>query len=365
MKLNTIQFLTNSSYMMSIIFIPIFAESLGATYFEIGLISAVFSAASFISSFIFGKVADIHRLRNVVILGMAVSAIAFFLQIFTYDPFSLAIIRGLAGFSVGMYPAALIAYVHYQKRSIGKFSSLGALGWMTGYMLAALIGNIIYLFALSSLFYCFALFYALRMEDIEKPKIHVSYYSIDTFTRNIGTYLSFFARHSGAVAVWTIFPLYLTSLGASKFWIGTIYAINPAVQFLIMRRLDGFGNERLIVWSHLLSAFAFASYAIVQNYLLVIPGMIIVACSWSFLYVGSNQLLVERNIDKATAAGLLNSMIGGAGVVGALMGGLLSQIFGFETVFIGASCISLISFVIFKVFDKPRSMSTPGFTRNK
>jgi len=78
MRLNTIQFLTNSSYMMSIIFIPIFAESLGATYFEIGLISAIFGAASFLSSFIFGKVADLHSLRSVVILGMAVSAIAFF-----------------------------------------------------------------------------------------------------------------------------------------------------------------------------------------------------------------------------------------------------------------------------------------------
>ncbi len=287
------------------------------------------------------------------------------MQIFAHDPFSLAITRGLAGFSVGMYPAALIAYVHYQKRSIGKFSSFGALGWMAGFLLAGLIGNIIYLFALSSLFYCFALFSALRMEDIEKPKIHVSYFSIDTFTRNIGTYLSFFVRHSGAVAVWTIFPLYLISLGANKFWIGTIYAINPAVQFLIMRRLDGFNNERLIVWGHLLSAFAFASYAIVQNYFLVIPGMIVVASSWSFLYVGSNQLLVERNIDKATAAGLLNSMIGGAGVVGALMGGILSQIYGFEAVFIGASGISILSFAIFKVFDKSRSLSTPELARRQ
>ena len=355
MRLNTIQFLTNTSYMMSFIFIPIFAESLGATYFEIGLISAIFGATSFISSFIFGKVADIHRLRSVVILGMAVSAIAFFLQIFAYDPLSLAITRGLAGFSVGMYPAALIAYVHYQKRSIGKFSSFGALGWMAGYLLAGLIGNIIYLFALSSLFYCFALVSALRMDDIEKPRIHVAYFSIDTFTSNIGAYLSFFMRHSGAIAVWTVFPLYLASLGANTFWIGMIYAINPAVQFLVMRRLDGFSNERLIIWGYLLSAFAFASYAIVPNYLLIIPGMIVVAGSWSFLYVGSNQLLVERNIDKATAAGLLNSMIGGAGIAGALMGGILLQFYSFTAVFMGASGLSLLSFAIFKVFENKRS----------
>ncbi len=355
MRLNTIQFFTNSSYMMSIIFIPLFAESLGATYFEIGLISAIFGATSFLSSFIFGKAADIHRLKSVVIFGLSVSVVAFFLQIFAYDPLSLAITRGFAGFSVGMYPAALIAYVHYQKRSIGKFSSFGALGWMAGFLLAGLIGNIIYLFALSSLFYCFALVSALRMEDIERPTIHVTYFSIDTFVSNIGTYLSFFLRHSGAVAVWTIFPLYLVSLGANTFWIGTLYAINPAVQFLVMRRLDGFRNEQIIVWGYLLSAFAFASYAIVPNYFLIIPGMIVVACSWSFLYVGSNQLLVERNIDKATAAGLFNSMIGGSGIVGALMGGILLQFYGFVAVFIGASGLSLLSFVIFRLFDKTQA----------
>ncbi|MGP8337862.1 MAG: MFS transporter [Methanosarcinaceae archaeon] len=358
MRFNTIQFLTNSSYMMSIIFVPMFAESLSATYFEIGMISAIFGATSFISSFIFGKAADIHRLKSVIILGLLTSTITFFLQIFAYDPFSLAIVRGLAGFSTGMYPAALLAYVHYQKYSIGKFSSIGAIGWMVGFLLAALIGDIIYLFALSSLFYCFALISALQMKNIERPTIHVTYFSIATFTSNIGTYLSFFVRHSGAVAVWTIFPLYLTSLGASTFCIGTIYAINPAVQFLVMRRLDGYENERLIIWGHLLSVVAFASYIVVPNYLFVIPGMIIVACSWSFLYVGSNQLLVERNIDKATAAGLFYSMIGGAGIVGALIGGTLSQLYGFVAVLISASILSMVSIVIFRVFERPKTQGS-------
>lgn len=365
MKFNTIQFLTNSSYMMSIIFIPLFAESLGATYFEIGLICAIFGATSFISSFIFGKAADIYRLKSVIVLGLIVSVITFFLQIFAYDPLSLAIFRGFAGFSVGMYPAALLVYVHYQKYSIGKFSSFGALGWMIGYLLAALIGDIIYLFALSSLFYCFSLISALQMKDIERPTIHVTYFSIATFTSNIGTYLSIFVRHTGAVAVWTIFPLYLASLGASTFWIGIIYAINPAVQFFVMRRLNIYGNERLITWGHLLSVVAFASYIVVPNYLFVIPGMVIVACSWSFLYVGSNQLLVERNIDKATAAGLLYSMIGGAGIAGAIIGGILSQYYGFGAVLICASILSLISAVIFKVFDRPKMLESCVSPNNK
>jgi len=353
MRLNTIQFLTNSSYMMSIIFIPLMAESLGASYFEIGVISAVFGATSFISSFIFGKAADIHRLRIVVLIGLAVSAVTFFLQVFAYDPFSLAIVRGLAGFSVGMYPAALIAYVHYQKRSIGKFSSFGSLGWLAGYLLAALVGDIKWLFAISSLFYCFALISALGLKEIEKPSLSISYFSIDTFLRNRGIYLSLFIRHTGAVSVWTILPLYLTALGANTFWIGTIYAINPALQFLVMRRLHGLNNEKLVTWGYLISALAFLSYILAPGYLYIIPGMLLIGCSWSFLYVGSTQLVVERNIDKATAAGLINSMIGAAGVTGAILGGILLQLYGFKATLFAAALLSVLGFIIFRVLDKP------------
>jgi len=42
---------------------------------------------------------------------------------YAYDPFSLAMIRAMAGFSAGIYPAVLILYVYNLKRSIGKFSS--------------------------------------------------------------------------------------------------------------------------------------------------------------------------------------------------------------------------------------------------
>lgn len=41
--------------------------------------------------------------------------------------------RALAGFIVGIPPGALIAYVHYQKQSLGRFISLGSLGWMADF----------------------------------------------------------------------------------------------------------------------------------------------------------------------------------------------------------------------------------------
>ncbi|MFA0821525.1 MAG: MFS transporter [Methanomethylovorans sp.] len=347
MRLNLIQFLSYSPLMMSGIFIPVFAASLGASYFEVGLISAFYGSASFISSFIFGKAADINRIRPIILTGLAVSAVSFFLQIFAYNASSLAVIRAMVGFSVGIYPAALIVSIYYNKGSIGKFSSFGALGWMVGYVLAGFIGNIEYLFILSSLSFCIAFLVALGLIEVEKPSIHVSYFSLEVFRENLDTYLSVFIRHVGAVSVWTIMPLYLSSLGASNFWIGLIYAINPLIQFLIMRKLDNFNNGWLMKWGFITSALAFGSYFFASNYYFIIPGMFLVAFGWSFMYVGANQLLVERTIEKASSTGILSSIISAANIVGALLGGAILEVFGFRETMVFAVICSIVAMGIF------------------
>lgn len=352
MRLNLIQFLSNASLVMSGIFIPVFATSLGASYFEVGLISAFFGSASFISSFIFGKSADINRIRPIVLVGLAVSAISFFTQVFAYDAASLAVIRSMVGFSVGVYPAALIVSVYYNKGSIGKFSSFGALGWMIGYIIAGFIGNIEYLFILSSLLFCVAFLAAFGLMEVEKPSINVSYFSLDVFRNNLDTYLSVFIRHVGAASVWTILPLYMAFLGASNFWIGIIYAINPFIQFLIMRRLDNFRNEWLMKWGFITSALAFGSYFFASNYYFIIPGMVLIAFGWSFMYVGANQLLVERTIEKASSAGILSSIISAANIAGALFGGLILDFLGFQETMVFAVICAIVAMGIFVYMNR-------------
>ncbi len=348
MRINTIQLLTNTSHTMSNVFVPIFAASLGASFFEIGLISALFGLTSFISSFIFGKAADINRLRPIVLIGLVVSGIAFLLQVFAYDALSLALSRALVGFCISIYPAALTVYIYYQKGSIGKFTSYGSLGWMIGYLLAAVIEDVHFLFILSSAFYFAAFLGALKLKDIEKPSLKISYFSVDTFYSNVGVYLSIFVRHIGAVAVWTILPLYLVQLGATNFWIGIIYAINPLIQFIVMRRMDGLDNEWLVKWGCITSALAFTCYLLAPGFIYVIPGMIFVAFGWSFLYVGGNQLLVERNAEKATATGILNSVIAAASIIGSIAGGIMLDQFGYKETLIFAIVCSLSGMVFFK-----------------
>jgi predicted MFS family arabinose efflux permease len=108
-----------------------------------------------------------------------------------------------------------------------------------------------------------------------------------------------------------------------------------------MCRLDSFENKKRIHAGYLVSVVGFVSYALAPSYLYIIPSMFLVACAWAFLYVGSTRQVVERNPDIATAASLINSMIGAAGVAGALLGGTSSQLFGFRETALGAAILAI------------------------
>ncbi len=236
MRLNVIQLFINSSIMMSNLFIPIFASELHATGTQIGIIGACYGAALFISTYIFSRAADNYPPKTLLYIGFVSSSITFFIQMFAYDPASLAILRALAGFSAGIYPAVLLLYVYNLKRSIGKFSSFMPLGWALGNLMAGVIAVYSEIFTLASLLFAASFLITLTL-PVTQPGIKkkTDFFSFALLKKNWNIYFPFFMRQIGANAVWLIFPLYLASLGANKFWIGIIYMLNPVLQFFIMR----------------------------------------------------------------------------------------------------------------------------------
>lgn len=346
MRLNSIQFLTNTSMMMSLMFIPNLAVEMGASFTLVGIIMCINGLCLCISSYFFSKLADTWDIKKLLDIGLLLTALAYFLQIFAYDLVSLALIRGAVGICIGIYPAALIMHIYGHERSIGKFSSFGALGWAVGFLGAGIIGDYNRIFITSALLTLFSFFIALTLPRVEVERIKVDYFSLSTIKKNLAIYLSFFLRHSGAVGCWTIFTLFMKSVGADMFWTGVLYCINPLIQFIIMRRLDNRNMEMIVIVGYILSAVAFISLIPVKIYYHIIPCMIIIGLSWSFLFVGSTELLLARNRDKATAAGFLNSVISLSMIFGALLGGIVSDMWGFSSMFMIAVVLSLVSMLI-------------------
>lgn len=368
MRLNTIQLATNASTFMCLIYIPLYAEHLGATHTQIGIIGAVYGITLFISSYLSGRAADLYPPKTLLYLGFAASALFFFSQTLASTPQNLAVIRALAGFSAGIFPAALISYVHALKKDIGKFSSFGALGWTFGTVIAGIIADLQGIFTASSLLFLFSLLLLVRLPGVTPKPQHTDPYSLETIKRNWNIYITYLLRHTGACSVWIIFPLYLTALGAGEFEIGLIYAINPLTQFLLMQRIKSHNSEKLVKIGHLASAVAFISLYFITNYYHVLFVMLAIAVSWSFLYVGSINTLLTHNTSKGASIGILTSIISIAAVSGSFIGGSLSdissrilhsQMQGYHTVFVFAALLSTLSFILYNTSHYKTTTSNP------
>lgn len=352
------QLLSNVAISASLIFIPNLAKTLGANDVEIGVISAVYGVAAFASSYLFGRASDVYDRRFIIRLGLFASALSFFLQVFTdpsfvlplwTNPWLLALSRGLAGFSIGIFPPALTVYVYESNNILGKFNSIGALGWSIGTFVAGLFAFYWNAFLLSSACFLLAFIISLTMGEVTSPHIEVPFFPKSVIKKNWHVYLSFLVRHTGANCIWVVYPLYIASLGADRFWISVIYMINFASQFAIMPFMDRFKAKTLIYEGLVLSALTFLIFTFAQDYLQLLPMQVLLGASWSLTYVGSSLYLMQCNTEKATCSGILSSVVSLSMVIGSLLGGVIAQFFGYTATMYAAAALTLVGLIFFRV----------------
>ena len=365
MKPHIIHFLSSVALSSSLLFIPNLTKELGGTESQIGVIVAAYALAMFVSSYLFGRLSDIHSRRLFIRLGLAVSAVTFFVQILADPHFAfpllatpvfLAVIRAAAGFSLGIFPAALMVYVYDSAGPLGRFAAVGALGWAVGTFAAGIIAEITSyysIFVVASLCLWTAFILSLTIKKVDGPRLKVPFFPKELLKRNWRVYVPYLLRHTGANTIWVIYPLYIASLGGDKLWVGIIYTVNTATQFIVMPFLDRFECKRLMKIGLLLAIVTFFSFTLAQNFLHLLPAQVLLACSWAFMYVGSLLCLMKNNVEKATSSGILSSVISIAQVFGSLLGGFVAQLFGdFRATMYLAALMTIAGFVLFSVNNK-------------
>lgn len=358
-RVYVILFLAYAAVMASEIFIPTFAELLGAKRGEIGIIVASYGLASFVSSYLSGRASDvIGNRKSFLIYGLFLSSFSFFVQIFASTKLQLLFIRAIAGFSIGIFFPPLVAYASERGSKMGVLISFASFGWAFGSIVAGVIGRLSGIifkakafefkaaFFLSSLLLFTGSYLSIKIREYKIKPREVPLFPFSIIKRNYNVYFSSLLRHLGAFAVWATFPIFLANLGASSFWIGAIYFVNTFSQGMIMRKLDVFNEVKLIFLGLFFSSTVFFLYTLAPNFYYILPVQLLLALSYSCLYVGSITYLVKRNDEKATAVGVLSSFMGISTFLGPAIGGALTQVFGFETTMYFASLLSLIGLFV-------------------
>jgi MFS family permease len=314
------------------LFLPNFAKLLGTPLSLIGVIGAGSNVTVFASSFIFSRRTDIEGSKRYLPIGLLLSSLTAVLLFFSHDYLSLLLTFALAGFAMGMYPATLIAYVFGKQVRLGKFSSLGSLGAGAGLLIAGFIADNISIqsvFLVGSIMFFIAFGVSLMLPSMPQIRHKVPFFPKELFNQYLPIFLPYLIRHLAANMVWIIYPLYLQSLGIDFFTISILYTINPFLQFVLMYTItDRISAHRLMALGLTFSALAFFTMFLSSIPWHIIPVQILIAASWSCLYVGALRHVTEHDVRKATVTGLLTSVINIGNIIGPLFGGVISEFTG-------------------------------------
>jgi MFS family permease len=352
MKPNLIRLFSFAAIMSYLTYLPLRARDLGLSAVEIGLVVAFYSLALFFSSFIFGRASDRTGRKIYLLLGLSSSAASFFSLILAQNFSTLLILTVFVGFCLGIHPASLIAYVHERKSDLSKFSSFGSLGWTFGLLAASGIAtyytiNAVFIFG--GMLFLLSFLTVFSMDFPKHIALEVPRFPSLVIRTNLSLYLAILIRHSGGTMIWTFWPLFLRDLGADLFWIGIVQTVNAVSQFVFMYTLSRkIKHIPSIIGGLLLSSVTFLSFTFAADFWQILPTQILLGISWALMYVGALRYLTERNVEKATASGLLESVLSLSAVIGPLMATFVIAFGGYRTIMYLGSALAFLSFLLFK-----------------
>jgi len=351
-----IYFLSSFAMMTSWIFVPRFIVEMGGNHSMVGFAVGAYNGSVFIASLLFGRLADIHGRRVFIKVGLLSSALSFLLQPLAADPLTFTAVRALAGFSAGIFPPALISLAHYTTGRIGRFSSFGSLGWAAGAFGAGLVvefSGISGAFYASSVLFFTAFLISFAVEDVSVSSPRPPLLPFRLLRGAPHIFAAFFLRHIGAQMAWTYWVLYLRDLGAGDFWQGAMMGINAATQFFAMFFLMDRGRAgTFILTGFFVSTAVFLGFYLSPTYLYLIPLQFALGISWSMSYVGTLRTLMERFREKATATGLLGSVLSMAGIAGPFLAPeVLSLTGGYRGIMAVSAALSLLAALTYGLYE--------------
>ncbi|MGA1792590.1 MAG: MFS transporter [Thermoplasmatota archaeon] len=354
-RIAAIQVLSSGAFLASFTYIAIYAKEAGLTNFHITVMASLYATATFFSAYIFGRLADTYGKRKVLIVGLFSLIFLTASQALASDVFSFLSYRFFAGIGFGMFPAALAAYAFETKAKMGRFSAFGALGWGLSLLFSGVIADLFgvwSVFVFASAMVLIGLVIATRLGRIPEVRIRSPLLPIRMFLKNYRVLVPFIVRHSTAASIWVLWPVFLHEKLGLNFWeIGIVQATNALTQFLSMFIIgDHLKPRTLIAIGLITSALAFISFTLIQEFPLFLITQVLLGFSWANLYVGSLRLMLERNKERASAAGLLASSISLSSLIGPLISLLIVQLIpvsSFEGPMYLAFGASLLAFFFF------------------
>ncbi len=335
------------------VFMPIIAQGVTESIFEIGLLVASFSFAQILSEIFFGRHSDKKGTRlKFIRIGFIGCAIAFGMHYFADDISLLFLARIGAGIATGIMIPAMIAYAYElsaEKKRAATIISFHALGWLAGIAAAGFANDLKLIFLISAASFIIGLLFTIKLPNTIQEKELEPGTTKKIILKNKFLFLSLLLRHTGAAAVWTILPIMLMEkLGAELYQISIIYVANTVTAFILMNLMASRINISDITKFKIgigCTVFVFIGLSVITDWWMAMPFMALVGGTWAFLFIGGNFHLMNNN-PRSTSSGIFSSTLSIATVIGPIVAGSIAYTFDYVSVIYFAIAIIVCAFVV-------------------
>jgi len=364
-----IMFLVMVGFGIIIPVLPFYAEELGASPTELGLLMAVYSLMQFLFAPMWGRISDRIGRKPVILIGIFGLSLSFFMMALSSQLWMLFIARFIGGILSAANMPTVMAYVADITTEEDRGKGMGIIGAATGlgFIFGPAIGGMFTNINLDAPFYIAGMLSFLTMFlvlFILKESIHISTNKAaaqkkvswkNVFQGPLSTlyFLQFFITVSLAALEATFAYFAAARAGLDAVTLGYIFMImglaSAAVQGSMGILTKKFGEVRIIQVGIMISALGFALILFTQDFITAAIFLSIFGIGNGVIRPSVSSLLTKKSkVGYGMVTGSLSSFDSLGRIIGPVLGGALYSIFiGLPYIF--GILLSVFVFVMFQI----------------
>jgi len=325
--------------------LPVYAQKLGATYLDIGIIGAAGAAPYMILPFIAGSLSDRYGRKRFYYTGLALTAVTSALFTVTNNVEQVALVRAFSGVAYSLIWPPAEALISDLTTSAERTKHLGyfTFSWALGMLLGPPIGGRIVLTASFTILFLTSLVvgiaatilavYGLKAVREVKTWNDLSRSKANAMTIFLPVFFVAVALSTALGVVFNILPAYLNNLGIDPFEIGVVFAalgVTRAITFSQTSYATRIGENLSMMIGLVILTVSLVATSMATNFTEIL--MVIVFLGVGMGVLGPLSISVTSKMaskeNTGAAIGATESFFGLGWALGPLMGGVAAETFG-------------------------------------
>lgn len=346
-------------------FMAIYAESLGANGFFIGLIFGSFTLSRALFTPLVGRISDFRGRKNLLLIGLAGYTILSFFYAAAATTASLIIVRFLHGLASAMVLPIAMAYIGdiAPKNEEGKYLGTFTIAFFMGLAFGPIIGGALHdLWRMNAAFYTMGaisflslLFLIFMLPEINAhKKTKPSSFKIILKDRTMQAMLIFRTLNAyGVAALMGFLPLVAEKINISVFQIGFVVTSNLLISSLFQRYFGILADKSdkifMLVAGSLVMIAALALIPFSTGFYSLLFFNLLMGFGSAVSIPAGSAITAQlgKKMGMGSVMGLFNAAFGIGGGIGPIAAGLIMLAAGLTFVFVSSALIVLAGTIIF------------------